>query len=176
MRFVAPDGAVLPGGEIGELQVRGITICDGYWNRPQASAEIMDNGWMKTGDLGMLDQDGFLHITGRIKEIVIRGGENIYPGEIENVAYSMDPIQEVVVFGVPDTRMGEELAMVAYARASEAVTIEDLRTHLAARLAAYKVPKYVELVATPLPQNASGKLFKRKIQQEFLAAMPPAEG
>jgi long-chain acyl-CoA synthetase len=176
MRFVAPDGDVLPGGEIGELQVRGITICDGYWNRPEASAEIMDNGWMKTGDLGMLDQDGFLHITGRIKEIVIRGGENIYPGEIENVAYSMDPIQEVVVFGVPDTKLGEELAMVAYARASEAVTIEDLRTHLATRLAAYKVPKYVELVATPLPQNASGKLFKRKIQQEFLAAMPPAEG
>ena len=172
MRFVAPNGDVLAGEEVGELQVRGITVCDGYWNRPEASAEIMDHGWMKTGDLGLLDEDGFLHITGRIKEIVIRGGENIYPGEIENVAYGMEPIQEVVVFGVPDAKMGEELAMVAYARAAEAVTIEDLRAHLATRLAAYKVPVYIELVDEPLLQNASGKLFKRKIRDQFVAAMP----
>jgi len=171
MRFVAPDGEILADGEIGELQTRGITVCDGYWNRAEASAEIMDQGWMKTGDLGRLDGDGFLHITGRIKEIVIRGGENIYPGEIENVAYGMDPIQEVVVFGVPDAKMGEELTMVAYARASAGVTVEDLRAHLGVTLAGYKVPKYIELTDQPLPQNASGKLFKRKIREAFIAAM-----
>ena len=171
MRFVAPDGEVLPEGEIGELQVRGIVICAGYWGRPEASAEIMDGEWMKTGDLARLDEDGFLHITGRIKEIVIRGGENIYPGEIENVAYTNDSVREVVVFGVPDEKMGEELAMVAYVEAPHTLTVDELRAHLGSKLAAYKVPRYIEIVDEPLPQNASGKLFKRKIQDEFVAAM-----
>jgi long-chain acyl-CoA synthetase len=172
LRYVGPDGQPVPEGEIGEIQIKGLTVCAGYWNRPDASAEIRDGAWMKTGDLGMMDSDGFLHITGRIKEIVIRGGENIYPGEIENVAYSMKPVQEVVVFGVPDATMGEEMAMVAYAHTSAGLTADELRTHLATRLAGYKVPRYIEIVNEPLPQNASGKLFKRKIQDEFVAAMP----
>jgi long-chain acyl-CoA synthetase len=171
LRFVGPDGQAMPEGEIGEIQVRSIVVCAGYWKRPDASDEIRDGDWMKTGDLGMLDGDGFLHITGRIKEIVIRGGENIYPGEIENVAYSLDPVQEVVVFGVPDAAMGEELVMVAYAQPSAELTVDELRAHLATRLAAYKVPRYIELVDEPLPQNASGKLFKRKIRDEYVAAM-----
>lgn len=171
MRFVSPESQVLPEGEIGELQVRGITICAGYWGRPQASAEIMDGSWMKTGDLAMRDSDGFLHITGRIKEIVIRGGENIYPGEIENVAYSLEPVQEAVVFGVPDARLGEELAMVAYAEPSAELTAQQLREHVTSKLAAYKVPRYVEISDEPLQQNASGKLFKRKIRDDFIASM-----
>ena len=169
LRFVGADGKPLPQGEIGEIQIRGITVCAGYWNRPEASAEIRDGSWMKTGDLGKLDSDGFLHITGRIKEIVIRGGENIYPGEIENVAYSLEPIQEVVVFGIPDADMGEEMVMVAYAKPSAGISADDLRAHVTTKLAAYKVPKYIDLVEEPLPQNASGKLFKRKIQEEYLA-------
>ncbi len=171
LRFVDSDGRVLPEGEIGEIQVRGITLCAGYWNRPDATAEIMDGEWMKTGDLGMMDADGFLHITGRIKEIVIRGGENIYPGEIENVAYGQGTVQEVVVFGVPDEAMGEELAMVAYARAGDGLTADALRDYLREKMAAYKVPKYIGLVNEHLPQNASGKLFKRKIRDEFMKAM-----
>jgi long-chain acyl-CoA synthetase len=170
LRFVGSDGQSVPEGEIGEIQIRGITVCAGYWRRPEASEEITDGSWMKTGDLGRLDDDGFLHITGRIKEIVIRGGENIYPGEIENVAYGLEPVQEVVVFGVPDAAMGEEMVMVAYAKPSAAVSADDLRAHIAARLAAYKVPKTIELVNEPLPQNASGKLFKRKIRDEYIAA------
>lgn len=172
MRFISADGEVLPQGEVGELQTRGITVCDGYWNRPEASAEIMDGSWMKTGDLGCLDEDGFLHITGRIKEIVIRGGENIYPGEIENAAYGMEALQEVVVFGVPDAKMGEELAMVAYGRESGDLGVDDIRAHLATTLAAYKVPRHIELSDQPLPQNASGKLFKREIREQFLAGLP----
>ena len=171
LRCVGPEGDPLPPGEIGELQIKGITVCAGYWGRPDATAEIIDGPWLRTGDLGRLDADGFLHITGRIKEIVIRGGENIYPGEIENVAYSMNPVQEVVVFGVPDAKMGEELAMVAYARPASALTAEALRAHVAERLAAYKVPKYVEISPRPLPQNASGKLFKRQIQENFVARL-----
>ena len=168
LRYVGPNGQPLPEGEIGEIQIKGITLCDGYWIRPDASAEIMDGPWMKTGDLGMLDSDGFLHITGRIKEIVIRGGENIYPGEIENVAYSMAPVQEVVVFGVPDATMGEELVMVAYVPASAGLTVEDLRAYLGEKMAAYKVPRYIQLVDEHLPQNASGKLHKLKTREMFL--------
>ena len=102
---------------------------------------------------------------------MIRGGENIYPGEIENVAYTNDNVREVVVFGVPDEKMGEELAMVAYVEAPHTLTIDELRTHIGAKLASYKVPRYIEIVDEPLPQNASGKLFKRKIQDEFVAVM-----
>ncbi|MGI9285173.1 MAG: class I adenylate-forming enzyme family protein [Pseudomonadales bacterium] len=171
LRFVDPDGQELPAGEPGEIQCRGVTLCAGYWGKPEASAEIMHDGWMKTGDIGVLDEDGFLHITGRIKEIVIRGGENIYPGEIEGVAYAHEAVQENVVFGVPDRDMGEELAMVVYPQPSHPLTVEELRNHLEARLAKFKVPKYIELVDEPLPQNASGKLFKRKLQEEFVALM-----
>ncbi|MBK7168306.1 MAG: acyl--CoA ligase [Gammaproteobacteria bacterium] len=171
MRFVDSAGQVLPEGETGELQVRGITVCAGYWNHPQASAAIRDGEWMRTGDLARIDEAGFLHIVGRIKEIVIRGGENIYPGEIEQVAYELEEVREVVVFGVPDTHMGEELAMVAYVPAGTALTPERLRGYLEDRLAHYKVPRHIELVAEPLPQNASGKLFKRQLRDEFIAAM-----
>ena len=168
-RFVDTAGQVLPPGEVGEIQIRCITVCAGYWNRPEASAEIRDGDWLKTGDLGRFDSDGFLHITGRIKEIVIRGGENIFPGEIEQCAYAMPEIQEVVVFGVPDEQMGEELVMVAYPLASASLTVEQLRERLQDKLAGFKVPRHIELSDQPLPQNASGKLFKRKIREAYLA-------
>ena len=168
-RFVDSEGNVVPEGEIGEIQVRCITVCAGYWNRPEASAEIRDGEWLKTGDLGRFDGDGFLHITGRIKEIVIRGGENIYPGEIEHCAYAIEGMQEVVVFGIPDEAMGEELVLVAYPQESSGLTEAEVRRHLADKLAGFKVPRYIEIVDTPLPQNASGKLFKRKIRDDYLA-------
>ena len=174
LRFIDTNGQVAANGQPGEIQCRGVTLCAGYWGNPAASAEIMHDGWLKTGDVGVLDDDGFLHITGRIKEIVIRGGENIYPGEIEAAAYAHEAVQENVVFGVPDADMGEELAMVTYVQPSRCLTVEELRSHLQSRLANFKVPKYIELVAEPLPQNASGKLFKRKLQEEFVDRMAGA--
>lgn len=171
LRFMDDSGVELPIGEAGEIQCRGVTVCAGYWNKPDATADIIDDGWMKTGDIGRLDEDGFLHITGRIKEIVIRGGENIYPGEVENAAYEWDMVQENVVFGVPDAAMGEEMAMIVYPRGGQALTEVELRAHLKERLAGFKVPKYIRVVDQPLPQNASGKLFKRKLQDEFIAQM-----
>jgi long-chain acyl-CoA synthetase len=168
LRFVDTEGRVVPLGDPGEIQCRGATVCAGYWDKPAADAEIFVDGWMKTGDIGVLDSDGFLHITGRIKEIVIRGGENIYPGEIEGAAYALDSVQENVVFGVPDAAMGEELAIVVYPQPGSDLTDDSLRAHLKQRLAGYKVPRYIQIVDQPLPQNASGKLFKRKIQEEFI--------
>lgn len=172
MRFVDSAGCVLPEGEVGELQVRGITVCAGYWNHPEASAAIRDGEWLRTGDLARIDEAGFLHIVGRIKEIVIRGGENIYPGEIEQAAYELEAVQEVMVFGVPDALMGEELVMVAHASPTGTLTEQQLREFLGARLAHYKVPRSIVISAAPLPQNASGKLFKRQLRDEFIGAMP----
>ncbi|NND39808.1 MAG: acyl--CoA ligase [Pseudomonadales bacterium] len=172
LRFCDSDGNVLPPGDIGELQMRGITVCTGYWNHPDATAEIFDGDWLKSGDLGRMDEDGFLHITGRIKEIVIRAGENIYPGEIENAAYTLDGVQEAVVFGVPDPVMGEELAMIVYARDEDGVSVDGLRAHLANGLAGFKVPKYIELRNQPLPKNITSKLFKRQMREDFIATLP----
>lgn len=170
-RFVAPDGTILPDGEAGEMEVRGICITPGYWEKPEANAATFNTeGWMKTGDVALLDEDDYLHITGRIKEIVIRGGENIYPGEIEQAAYEMPAVREVVVFGEPDDAMGEELVMVAHPAPEEILDAESLRAFLSDRLAGYKVPRVIEISAAPLPRNASEKLHKLKVREAYLEA------
>jgi long-chain acyl-CoA synthetase len=168
MRFVGPDGNPVAEGEAGEIEVRSVVCTPGYWEKPEANASTFVEGhWMKTGDIARLDADGYLYITGRIKEIVIRGGENIYPGEIEQVAYQLPAVLENVVFGVEDAAMGEELAMVAYGK-DESLTEAALREFLGERLAGYKVPRYIEIRRESLPQNASGKLHKLKVKESFV--------
>lgn len=153
----------------GEMEIRSVTCTPGYWRKPEANAETFDaQRWMKTGDVGRVDEDGFLFITGRIKEIVIRGGENIFPGEIEQAAYEMPQVLETVVFGVPDAAMGEELAMVLYLSPGETLDEDEVRAFLNNRLASYKVPRHIRFWERPLPQNASGKLHKLKTREMFL--------
>jgi long-chain acyl-CoA synthetase len=169
MRFVDSEGNVLSEGETGEIEIYSICCTPGYWEKPEANADTFDSQrWMKTGDVGRIDEDGYLYITGRIKEIVIRGAENIYPGEIENAAYELEVVQENVVFGVPDEAMGEELVMVAFGTPGKELTQEALRAYLKLRLAGYKIPKYIQISPTPLPQNVSGKLNKLVIKQAFV--------
>jgi long-chain acyl-CoA synthetase len=173
MRFrtVDADGRVLPAGEPGEIEMYGITCTPGYWHKPEANAAtFVDGRWMKSGDVGFVDEDGFVHITGRIKEIVIRGGENIYPGEIEAVAYELEAVHECVVFGEPDDAMGEELVMVVYVTPGRQLSEQDLRDWLGNRLAAYKVPRTIVFSPQPLPRNASEKLHKLKVKEAFLAS------
>ncbi|MFT5482961.1 MAG: long-chain acyl-CoA synthetase [Halieaceae bacterium] len=168
-RSVDAAGNVLSQGEPGEIELYGVTITPGYWEKPEANASTFDeNRWMKTGDVGMVDADEFVHITGRIKEIVIRGGENIYPGEIEFVAYELDAVHEVVVFGEPDAALGEELVMVAYLRPGAELTEAALRIALNNRLASYKVPRIIRFSQEPLPRNASEKLHKLKVREAYL--------
>ena len=170
MRFVDDKGNVQDPLTGGEMEVYSVTCTPGYWHKPEANAETFDeNRWMKTGDVGRIDEDGFLHITGRIKEIVIRGGENIYPGEIEQAVYELPAVKENVVFGVPDEAMGEELALVLYLNPGESMSEEELRIYLKGRLASYKVPKHIRFWDHPLPQNASGKLHKLNTRETFLA-------
>jgi long-chain acyl-CoA synthetase len=169
VRFVGPDGTEVAAGDRGEIEMRGICCTPGYWEKPEANAEtITAEGWLKTGDVGMLDADGFLYITGRIKEIVIRGGENIYPGEIEQAAYELDSVREVVVFGEPDAAMGEELVMVVYPSPGSDLGEERLREYLRQRLAGYKVPRTIRFWDHPLPRNASEKLHKLKVKEAYL--------
>jgi long-chain acyl-CoA synthetase len=170
MRFVDSEGNERDSVVGGEMEVYSVTCTPGYWHKPEANATTFDGRrWMKTGDLGRIDADGFLHITGRIKEIVIRGGENIYPGEIEQAVYELPQVKENVVFGVPDDAMGEELALVLYLNPGETLDEEALRLYLKNRLASYKVPRHIRFRDEPLPQNASGKLHKLNAREAFLA-------
>ena len=151
--------------------MRGVTVTPGYWQRDGVSAEAFtDDGWLRTGDIGHLDEDGFLHLTGRIKEIVIRGGENIAPIEIENVAYRHTGVKEAAVFGVPDDSMGEELAMVCHPRPGHTLTEAQLRHHLGQTLPAFKVPKYIVISEDPLPRNASEKIHRLALRNGFVAS------
>ncbi len=169
LRVVDSAGNVLPSGSDGEIQLRGVTITPGYWQRDDLTQEAFTpDGWLRTGDLGNIDDDGFLHITGRIKEIVIRGGENIAPIEIENVAYRHPSVKEVAVFGVPDDLMGEELAMVCHPQPGSALTEDELRAHLRNALPTFKVPKYVAMTDEPLPRNASEKIHRLALRNSFV--------
>ena len=170
LRVVDEQGNALPSEQEGEIQLRGVTVTPGYWRRDDLTQEAFTpDGWLRTGDLGNIDRDGFLHISGRIKEIVIRGGENIAPIEIENVAYRHPSVKEVAVFGVPDDLMGEELAMVCHPQPGSALTEDGLRQHLLNALPTFKVPKYLALTDEPLPRNASEKIHRLALRNSFVA-------
>ncbi|MCW2853629.1 MAG: AMP-binding protein, partial [Nocardioides sp.] len=169
MRFVDPLGEVLPDGAEGEIQIRGITLTIGYWDLAEVTAQAFtDDGWYRTGDIGQLAGDGFLYITGRLKEMVIRGGENVYPAEIENAAYTHPSVKEAAAFGVDDARLGEELALVCYLQPDAVLTESGLREHLATSLPSHKVPRYISFIDQPLPRNASEKIHRLEAKNRFV--------
>ncbi|MDH4017415.1 MAG: AMP-binding protein, partial [Actinomycetota bacterium] len=169
LRVVDEDGKALPARERGELQVRGTSVTRGYWNRPDANAETFVDGWLRTGDVAYLDDEGFLYIVDRIKDLVIRGGENIGCGAVEAAILEHPDVIEVSVYGVPDDRLGEEVGATIYATSGIADT--DLRAFLDARLARFEIPRYVRFVDEPLPRTASGKILKRQLREEAAAGL-----
>ena len=164
LRIVGEDGRQRPTGERGELQVRGTSVVRGYWNRPDASAESFVDGWLHTGDVAYLDDEGFLFIVDRIKDLVIRGGENIGCGAVEAALLEHPDVVEASVYGVPDERLGEEVGATVYVE--KAITGDELRAFLEPRLARFEIPRYLRFLSEPLPRIASGKILKRQLRQE----------
>jgi long-chain acyl-CoA synthetase len=164
-----PQGHDLAPGEIGEIWFRGPNLIRGYWNKPEATAETIVDGWLRTGDLGRIDDEGFVFVEDRAKDMVLRGGENVYCAEVEAVIYEFPSVYEAAVFGVTHERLGEAVAVAVYARDGETIDVEALQAHVRAKLAGFKVPTVVEIVGEPLPRNASGKILKRQLRDEVEA-------
>jgi len=170
LRVVNEDGVELATGERGELQVRGTSVVRGYWNRPDADAETFaEDGWLRTGDVAYLDDEGFLFIVDRIKDLVIRGGENIGCGQVEAALVEHPDVVEASVYAVPDERLGEELGATLYCR--QAVDEGELREFLGSRLARFEIPRYFRITTRPLPRIASGKIYKRGLREEAVALL-----
>ena len=169
VRVVGPDGAELPVGEIGEIWIKGPNVVKGYWNKPEATAETFSDGWLHSGDLGRVDEEGFVYIVDRVKDMLIRGGENIYCVEVESVLYDHPDVIDAAVLGIPHKVLGEEVAAVVQVRSDSRVTQEDLQRHVALHLAAFKVPVRIDLRAEPLPRNPNGKIPKAVLKKEMCA-------
>ena len=164
-KCVDDDGAAVAQGELGELWVRGAPVIKGYINRPEATAESITDGWLHTGDIARMDEDGFIYIVDRKKDMVLRGGENVYCAEVEATMHRHAGVAECCVFGVPDQRLGEEVAAAVVLRQGETVTAQDLRDHCAVLIAKHKIPRYIWIRDEAIPRNASGKFLKRELRE-----------
>jgi long-chain acyl-CoA synthetase len=163
-RCVDDDGNTVPLGQVGELWVRGSPVIKGYINRPEATAETITDGWLHTGDIARMDEDGFIYIVDRKKDMVLRGGENIYCAEVEANLYRHPAVAECSVFGVPDERLGEEVGVAIVLRPGHSATPDELREHCASIAAKHKTPRYIWIREEALPRNASGKFLKRELR------------
>ena len=163
-------GLIVPRGETGELCTRAYSVMRGYWNQPDKTAEVLIDGWMHTGDLAVMDSEGYLNIVGRSKDMVIRGGENIYPREVEEFLYSHPDIEDVQVVGLPDEKYGEELLAAVRLRSGAVLTVDEVRDYCRGRLAHYKVPRYV-LFVTEYPMTVTGKIQKFKIRDAAITEL-----
>ena len=163
-------GTPLPVGERGEIWFKGPNLIRGYWNRPEATAETIVDGWLRSGDLGHLDDEGFIYVEDRVKDMILRAGENVYCAEVEAAIYEHPSVHEAAVFGVPHERLGEEVAAAVLVKKGCTLTLDELRAHVGVRLASFKVPTYVMFFEEALPRNASGKILKRELQRQITAS------
>jgi long-chain acyl-CoA synthetase len=168
VRIVDDEGqAEVKPGTVGDILVRSASVMAGYWQKPEATAEVMRGDWYLTGDLGYRDDEGYLYLVDRAKDMIVSGGENVYSTEVEDALASHPAVEEVAVFGVPDPRWGESVYAVVSVRRS--VTTEELVAHCRERIAGFKVPKHVELRTEPLPKSAAGKILKRELRDPHWA-------
>jgi long-chain acyl-CoA synthetase len=167
IRDPADGETVLPVGAVGELWVTGPQVVKGYWNKPQATAETFVDGWLRTGDLARLDDEGFLFIIDRAKDMLIRGGENIYCVEVENVLYDHPDVMDAALVGIPHKTLGEEPGAVVHLRPGGTATEAELRAFVRERLAGFKVPVKVAFWPETLPRNANGKIMKSELKTVF---------
>jgi long-chain acyl-CoA synthetase len=172
LRIVAADGSTAPTGAIGEVWIKSPSTMTGYWNKPEATADaITADGWFKSGDAGRVDDDGYLFIEDRVKDMIISGGENVYPAEVENVLSDHPAVADVAVIGVPDDRWGETVKAIVVLRAGAIAAAADIIAFARERLAHFKCPTSVDVVAS-LPRNPSGKILKRELREPYWQGRP----
>jgi len=162
MKLVDENGEEVPQGEVGEVLMRGPVVMKGYWNRPDATADTLQDGWLKTGDMGTMDEEGYFFIVDRKKEMIIRGGFNIYPRELEEVLYEHPAVREAAVVGLPHESLGEEVGAAIALKDGEQADPDELRAYMKERVAAYKYPRMIWIV-DDLPKGPTGKILKREV-------------
>jgi long-chain acyl-CoA synthetase len=173
-KCVDDAGNTVAPGEIGELWVKGAAVIKGYINRPEATAASITDGWLHTGDIARIDEDGFIFIVDRKKDMVLRGGENVYCAEVEAAIYRHAAVAECCVFGVPDHRLGEEVAVAVVLKPGESLDEAALRSFVGSLISNYKVPRHVWFMAEALPRNASGKFLRRELRDRLAKDLPEA--
>ena len=158
----------LPPGKTGDIWMAGPMLIRGYWNKPEATAATIVDGWLLSGDIGRMDEEGFLYIEDRAKDMILRAGENVYGAEVEHAIYEHPAVHEAAVFGLPHERLGEEVAVAIYPKAGAAISAEELWKFLDGKIAGFKVPSHVLILSEPLPRNAAGKFLKRELRDQVV--------
>jgi len=175
VKIVDAQGQCLPRGMQGEIHTRGYSVMKGYWQEPDKTREVLDaEGWMHTGDLGVIDEQGYCNITGRLKDMVIRGGENVYPREVEEYLYGHAKVQAVQVCGVPDAKFGEELCAWIQLKPGASATEDEIREFCQGRIAHYKVPRYIRFVSE-FPMTITGKIQKFVMREHMMKELGLSE-
>ena len=162
------DGNALPSGELGELWIYGPNVVKEYFGKPEETAKTFRDGWVVTGDIARIDEDGYLYILDRAKDMLIRGGENIYCVEVENILYDHPRVMDAAIVGIPHPVLGEEVGAVVQITPGDPVSVEELKAHVAKHLANFKVPIHIDMRADPLPRNPNGKILKRQLREEVI--------
>jgi long-chain acyl-CoA synthetase len=170
LRVTDDAGNVLGPNEVGEMWFRGANLIRGYWNRPDATAETIVDGWLRSGDIGRIDEEGFVYVQDRAKDMVLRAGENVYCAEVEAAIYQHPDVYEAGVFGVPHERLGEEVAAAIVPKPGRSIDETALRAFLAEHLAPFKIPTRIAMHAEQLPRNPAGKILKRALRDELVGA------
>jgi long-chain acyl-CoA synthetase len=168
MSVIDEKGNVLGPNERGEICFRGANLIRGYWGKPDETAEAISDGWLKSGDIGWLDEDGFIFVADRAKDMVLRAGENIYSAEVEAAIYEHPGVYEAAVYGVPHDRLGEEVAATVMVKVGQTIDAKELQDFLSKRIAKFKVPTHMKFVTEQLPRNASGKILKRELREVMI--------
>jgi long-chain acyl-CoA synthetase len=168
VKVVGPDGDALPTGAVGELWIKGPNVVKGYFGKPEATAASFSDGWLHSGDLARVDDDGFVYLVDRAKDLLIRGGENISSVEVEAALFEHDAVTDAAVIGIPHPVLGEEVGAVVHLAPGASATEDELRAHVGERLAAFKVPTRVWFADDPLPRNPAGKILKRDLRTQLL--------
>jgi long-chain acyl-CoA synthetase len=166
-KIVDPGGGEIRPGERGELIIKGPGVMKGYLNRPEETRETIKNGWLYTGDIASMDEDGYIYIVDRKKDLVIRGGYNVYPREIEEIMYQIPEILEAAVIGVSNLDLGEEVAAVVVLKEGADIDSKNIQDYVKKRVAPYKYPRIIRIDRNPLPKSGSGKILKKEIRKKF---------